>query len=245
MFCMTCGTQLPDEAQFCYKCGHRTDALAQQETKKPDAGVKSLDEILTPEVIERAAKKMAAKINEDPIRRYQYLLRSYEEDAQKFVSDEIMQAAIKIDTELDTLQDTTILNDPEIKKLRPVLYLYRGAMQAWQKFYRRWEADTNARKHNDVQKDFVSLGYEGIVKCISTMDLSEHSASVIYEHMGLRVWLEYRLLTDNLYFLLKQGYKLSDGKRLSHPYELLINRYGTDLVKLATDVAIKMYKSSS
>ena len=71
---------------------------------------------------------MAEKINAAPGRRYYYLLRDYEKAAQEFVSDEIMQEAIKLDNELDKLQDTTILTDPEIKKMRSVLYLYKGAM---------------------------------------------------------------------------------------------------------------------
>lgn len=244
MFCMSCGTQLPDTAQFCYSCGQRTNALAQQETEKPDAGEKTIKDLLTPELLEKTAIYVAEKMNEDPIRRYQYWLRKFVEDANKFVSDENMQAALRIADELETLQGTSILNDPEIKKLIPIIYLYHGAMGMWQKFYLRWEADTNARKHKDVQKDFVSLGYDGIVKCSAIIGLSEGPASMVYEHMGLRVWLEFKLLTDIIYFLLKQGYKLSDGKRLSHPYELLINRYGFDLVNLATDEALKRYKSS-
>ncbi len=232
MFCMSCGTQLPDTAQFCYKCGQRTDSLTQQETKIPDTTPKTFDEV--PEVIKH---KMAEILAKNPLIYFRYELLRYEEAAQQFVSDEIMQQAIELSNVLDKVQDKSILDDLEVKRLKPVLYLYKGALAVWQTLYHRWEADWQSKQYRVTWTDFQILGEKGIVELIKSAGLSETYALAIYEHMGLRVWLEYRLLRDNMYFLLLQG------QNVTAQLSVLKKLYEQELVELAAEQAATMYKA--
>src|SRR6266700_6078178 len=112
MFCMQCGTQLPDTAQFCYACGKEIAIPQQTSTNKPQ------EPVIPDAVMDDIARKAAAEIGKNPVLRFRFLLENLEETATKgdFTASTLKQT-FDLTDELNEITDTRILHDPEIKRL--------------------------------------------------------------------------------------------------------------------------------
>ena len=58
MFCINCGTQLPDSAKFCFACGQKIDVFP-----KPEAPAEEVEEVI-PESVPEAPTEAPAEAPE-------------------------------------------------------------------------------------------------------------------------------------------------------------------------------------
>lgn len=77
MFCMSCGTKLPDDAAFCYKCGTKINSSAIESAGKsplpPGGGLKLLDNSIE-NYLTRLQQNYPQPVSKDRIKKVQYAI---------------------------------------------------------------------------------------------------------------------------------------------------------------------------
>jgi hypothetical protein len=157
---------------------------------------------------------------------YQLLLKDLETMAQDGDRDsggvklEKIKVAVDLYDEINETTDSRVLNDPEIKRRLPVLQVYHDAVDVWFTLRRRWEEDTQSRKPKVVVADYQVFAQRGLVQVAENagIEITENTIFLLRQYpypVKLAQWLIIRSLADLFYFLLKQGYRIGQGKEYS------------------------------
>ena len=202
MFCMSCGTQLPDNARFCSSCGASVAGSASaKRTKKSSAN--SFLEQLTPEQQEELFQGAADDLIAPVLKPFLEALKHLESIAKNgpVTSDDVKSAS---DVYQKEEKNPTVPS--EKNRILEITQPFVLAQKAEQLLRQRWlSTDMNPKeKKKMLESDwhlYLNDGMKGIMKTHAALRDSTINL-ILYRLRGLGQWLEDTTL-KNLLFAMK------------------------------------------
>ena len=241
MFCMNCGTQLPDTARFCSSCGKSVNAntsanvFSTPSSQSDEHWMKEYLDNLPPDEhdkLMRGAAEAVAKGMVEPV--IQAVGRLTNAASSGPVTYDDFKEAIGI---YETIEKRD--KNPSNNRFYVSLQIYKDADIVYSKHFNRWRNATIQEPPNrdlmiDDMLEFINGDLSNFLAHTNEVDSGTRTRVIMYP--GIKRFLEEYLLSDLLFDLKALGANLSDGAR-----NTLVTRYGDDFVRSVEEEVMRLY----
>lgn len=221
MFCPNCGTQLPDNARFCSKCGSQVSGT-QNRVSQPKTPEQEIDDLFN-QLTDEQKKQVLGSLFDTSLEKAVANYVEWAKNGKVTLAD--------LNTGIYYLEQVKNLPDVDSNKNRLYLALlvYQDAKDVVNIHYERWSKALKSMDTDLLIGDFAQFLNGGLKELmLHTALIDDVVQDRIIAHMGLVRFLEQVLLANVILFLKLANREISpDGKAM------LIKQHGEELVAVA------------